>query len=420
MQKWKFYTPEGVQDILFEECAIKREIENMTRQLFYKCGFREVEPPSIEFYDAFYGKLGSIGQESMFKFFDQQGRILVLRPDITTSIARIASTKLDEEIYPVRFSYIGNVFRFDEQVSARLKQREFTQAGVEILGHEGPEADAEVISTIIEAIRQAGLENFQIEVGQVEFFKGLMEQAGFCNDDCEKIRTLIENKDYFGIEVALKGKEIPTDLKETIMKLPQMFGTLSLIDEIYPQIKNERSQKALNNLREICEILKDYGYEKYINIDLAMVQSIDYYSGMIFKGLTHGIGFSLCGGGRYDKLTSDFGKDIPATGGAIGINRLMLALHRQNISVKPHGIETLVTYLPQGRKAAVQIAQEIRRLGVSVEVFLGQSDIEKSKEYAKAHGIEGIISVIDENSIQVYDLISGNVIDTTFKELIEK
>ena len=420
MQKWKFYTPDGVQDILFEECANKREIENITRQLFNNRGFREVEPPSIEFYDVFCGELGSIEQESMFKFFDQQGRILVLRPDITTSIARIASTKLDEEIYPIRFSYIGNVFRFDEQVSARLKQREFTQAGVEILGHEGPEADAEVISTIIEAIKQTGLENFQIEIGQVEFFKGLIEQADFSEYECEKIRTLIKNKDYFGIEATLKNKKIPEDLKETIMKLPQMFGTISLIDEIYPKIKNERSRTALDNLREICEILKDYGCEKYINIDLAMVQSINYYSGMIFRGFTHGIGFSLCGGGRYDRFTSNFGKDVPATGGAIGINRLMLALHRQNISIKPHGVETLITYLPQGRKVAVQIAQELRRLGVSVEVFLGQSDVEKSKEYAKAHGIEGMISVIDKNSIQVHDLNKGSVVDTTLKELIEK
>ncbi|MGE5329165.1 MAG: ATP phosphoribosyltransferase regulatory subunit [Deltaproteobacteria bacterium] len=420
LQKWKFYTPEGVQDILFEECAKKREIEKAARQLFNKCGYKEVEPPSIEFYDVFSEKLGSIDQEAMFKFFDKQGRILVLRPDITGSIARIASTKLDEGTYPVRLSYIGNVYRFEEQVSAKIKQREFTQAGVEILGADGPEADAEVIATIIEAIRQTGLENFQIEIGQVEFFKGLMEQADFNEEDSEKIRALIETKNYFGIEIALKGKEISNDLKETIMKLPQMFGTVSLIDEIYIQIKNERSKKALNNLREICEILKDYGCEKYISIDLAMVQSIDYYSGMIFKGLTHGIGFSLCSGGRYDNLTSDFGKKIPATGGAVGINRLLLALDRQNISIKTYGVETLITYLPGGRKQALKIAKELRRQGISVEVFMGAVELENSKEYAKAHGIEGIISVINEDSIKLYNLSSDKVIDTTFKELIEK
>lgn len=420
MQKWKLHTPEGVQDILFDECAKKREIEDMTRRLFNKYGFKEIEPPSIEFYDAFSGNLGSIAQEAMFKSFDRQGRILVLRPDITTSIARIASTKLYKEAYPLRFSYIGNVFRFDEQVSSKLKQREFTQAGVEILGFDGPEADAEVIATTIEAIRQTGLENFQIEIGQVEFFKGLMEQAEFSEEDCEIIRALIENKDLFGIETALIDKNIPRELKDIIMKLPQMFGTTSMIDELYESIKNERSKKALDNLREICDFLKDYGYEKYISIDLGMVQSLDYYTGMIFKGITHGIGFSLGGGGRYDKLTSDFGKDISATGGAIGINRLMFALDRQNIEISHQGVETLVTYKPKGRKTALQIARELRRLGVSIEVYLGPVDIEESRKYAEESGIKGIISVINEKSIKVYDLISDKVTDTTLKELIEK
>lgn len=420
MQKWKFYIPEGVQDILSEECVQKREVEKITRQVFKSCGFMEIEPPSIEFYDVFSGKLGSIEQENMFKFFDQQGRILVLRPDMTTSIARIASTKLREDIFPVRFSYIGNVFRFDEQVSAKLKQREFTQAGVEILGYQGPEADAEVISTVIEAIRQTGLESFQIEIGQIEFFKGLMEQARFSDEETEKIRILIENKDYFGIEMAIKDRDIDQELKNSIMKLPQMFGEIGLVDKIYDGIKNERSQKALDNLREICSILKEYGFEKYISIDLGMVQSINYYTGMIFKGLTHGVGFSICGGGRYDKLTSDFGKEIPATGGAIGINRLMLALDRQKIKLEHDGVQTLIIYSVQGRKTAARIATELRRLEVSVEVFLGHSDIEEGKEYAKAHGIEGIIHVADENSIKVCDLASGNVIDTTFKQLLEK
>jgi len=419
LQKWKYYTPEGVQDILFEECAKKREIEKMTRNLFNRCGFREIEPPSIEYYDAFIGNLESIPQEAMFKFFDHQGRILVLRPDVTTSIARIAATKLDCAVFPVKFSYISNVFRFEEQVSARIKQREFTQAGVEILGVEGAEADAEVIATIIESIRQTGMEKFQIEIGQVEFFKGLMEQADFTDSDCEKIRNLIENKDSFGMEVELKNKEIPEGLKDTIMKLPQMFGNLNLIDEIYPKIRNQRSLKALDNLKDIFGILKDYGYEKYISIDLAMVQSINYYSGMIFRGLTHGIGFSLCTGGRYDNLISEFGRDMPATGGAVGINRLLLALDRQNVNMDLPIVETLITYEPDGRKTAIQIAQELRRQGVLVELNLGSCKTEDIIDYAKDRKIKGIIFVTDKDKIRIRDLIANVVTETTINELLK-
>ena len=167
LSKWKIYTPDGVQDILVDDCYQKRELEQKLRNLFRSCGFNEIEPPSIEFYDVFDSESSGIMQENMFKFFDQQGRILVLRPDITVPVARITATKYKDAVYPLRFSYIGNVYRYNDYGGG--KQNEFTQAGVEILGVNTPESDAEVISIAVQALKTSGLESFQIDIGQVDF-----------------------------------------------------------------------------------------------------------------------------------------------------------------------------------------------------------------------------------------------------------
>ena len=419
MIKWNIYTPEGVQDLMFRECSIKRTIEKKTIDLFDKRGFLEIQPPTIEFYDVFSGQSAGISQESMFKFFDQQGRILVLRPDLTTSAARIAATKPIQFPKPWRFSYIGNVFRFEGAGDGKLNQREFTQAGIEILGSLQPESDAEIISTIINGIKNAGIQEFQIELGQVEFFKGLMEEAQFTEEESETIREFIENKDFISLENELNNKKLKDKLKQIILEIPQMFGAPDIIKDIYDRVENTRSKLALDNLKNICEILNDYNIEKYINIDLGMVQSIDYYTGMIFRGLTRGVGSTICGGGRYDNLTSDFGETMPAVGGAIGINRLMLALNRQNIKMELPEIDTVISYMPNERKTAIQVAEELRKQGLIVEMSLSPGDVEHTKEYALAKSIKGFIMIKDTGVLEVHDLSANQIQITSVDELIK-
>ena len=418
MIKWNIYTPEGVQDLMFRECSIKRIIENKTIDLFNKRGFLEIQPPTIEFYDVFSGQSAGINQEFMFKFFDQQGRILVLRPDLTTSIARIAATKPIQFPKPWRFSYMGNVFRFEEAGDGKLNQREFTQAGIEILGSSQPESDTEIVSTIIIGIKNTGIEEFQIELGQVEFFKGLMEEAKFSEKESETIRELIENKDFIGLEHELNTKKLTEKLKQIILEIPQMFGAPDIINDIYNRIDNSRSRLALDNLKCICEILNDYDIQKYISIDLGMVQSINYYTGMIFRGLTRGVGSTICGGGRYDNLTSDFGEAMPAVGGAIGINRLMLALDRQDIKLELPEIDTVINYIPSERKTAIQVAEELRKQGLIIEISLGSGDIEKIKEYAHTRGIKGVIIIKDSETLEIWDLTTNIVQNTTIDKLL--
>jgi len=417
LAEWKIHTPEGVQDILQNECFFKKNLEDRIRKVFRSSGYYEVETPIVEFYDVFSTEENIIPQETMFKFFDQQGRILVLRPDITIPIARVAATKLKDAPYPLRISYIGNAFKYNELGGG--KQKEFTQAGVEIIGVNTPEADAGVIATAIDAVKATGLENFQIDIGQVEFFKGLMEETGLSEEETEKMRVLIDRKDFLGIEELVEEHNIRDDLKELILDLPKLFGSTDVIDRVEKYPINERSIKALNNLRSIINILDDYGLSKYVSVDLGMVQSLNYYSGTIFRGFTYGVGFPILSGGRYDRLVEKFGKSSPATGFSMGINMVMMALDRQKIEFEKPRIDTLVHCREEGRKTAFQICEALRKQGLVVEMDINGGDLDTARNYAALKGIGGILEVLDDENIEVHNLEKGEVSKVTISELLK-
>ncbi len=419
MLKWKLHTPEGVQDILEEECIIKREIERRIGNIFQSYSYYEIQSPSFEFYDVFAGESGLIEQETMYKFFDHQGRILALRPDITTSIARIIATKCKGMVSPRRLCYIGNTFRYDEPYQG-AKLREFTQAGIELIGVNTPAADAEVIAVTINALLASGLDEFQIEIGQVDFFKGLMEQTGLDEHDIEKMRVLIDAKDSLGIKELVQSYGLEKELQELILNIPTLFGSIEIIDQVEKKTLNNCSLKALQNLRQIYNILVDYDLEQYISIDLGMVKSINYYTGTIFKGFTHGLGFPVCSGGRYDGLINEFGENIPAMGVAIGINRLMSALDRQKVSFKTWKVDSVITYVSGGRKRAFAIADELRRQGLIIEMYLSECDHAEVLKYAKQRGIDGIIIVFDDENIELHNLLTDEKVKTTVKALLSK
>ena len=352
----------------------------------------------------------------MFKFFDQQGRILVLRPDITIPIARVAATKYRDNRYPLRMSYIGNAFKYNELGGG--KQKEFTQAGVEIIGAKTPQADAEVIATAIDAVKATGLKNFQIDIGQVEFFKGLMEETGLSDAETEKMRVLIDKKDFLGIEELVKKHNIKDGLKDLILDLPKLFGSIDIIDKVEKYPINKRSIDALNNLRSIIKMLDDYGLCKYVSIDLGMVQSLNYYSGTIFRGFTYGVGFPILSGGRYDGLVEKFGRKSPATGFSMGINMVMMALERQNIEIEKPEIDTLVFCEEGGRGTAFRICQALRSQEIVVEMDINGEGFEMARSYAVSKEIGGILRVIDDENIELHNLEENKISKVSMGELL--
>lgn len=403
MKKYRLQIPEGVQDYLVDEQYNKLLIEDKIRKIFDSYGYDEINTPTFEYYDVFSGDDVIIDDESMFKFFDRRGRIMVLRPDMTTPIARMAATKLQSNPLPLRLSYISNVFRYDEPQFAR--QREFTQAGVELLGSRSSQADAEVVSLAITVLERVGLKNFQVELGQVEFFKSIIDGINLTDGQVEKFRALVEEKNMVALEGFLNNLELPDKVRETVFMLPKLYGGIEVIDEAAKLTNNEKALEALDNLKDIYCLLRDSGLEQYISIDLGMVSSLQYYTGTVFKGFTRELGFTLLGGGRYDALMGNFGQDMPATGFAVGIKRILVALGKQDMLVKKPAVDFLVTYHRERYAVAVKIADRLRDMGYRVEVDL---EGRPAQEILKQRGgTDTIIEIGQDLKIKTLDSQDG-------------
>lgn len=405
MSDWKLHTPNGVNDVLPQECAVKKEIENTIWTVFASFGYKEVETPSFEYYDCYSGERGQITQETLYKFFDEQGRILALRPDFTTSIARMAATKAAGEMTPARYMYTGSVYRAEHTEGVR--NREITQSGIELIGSYSAKADAEVIAAAMEAVTALGIEDFSMEIGQVGFFNGLIEQLGLDSDTTEKLRASIDSKNSPSIKKIVKNLDIADDVKQLMIDLPYLFGGEDIIERADVAGLNPTSKAALDNLREIYDLLTLYGFEKYISLDLGMLQSIDYYTGSIFKCYTHGVGFPIAAGGRYDNLMGGFGEAKGAVGCAIGINRIM-----QIYNGEPNIVaSTLVVAEKNADGIAYELAYSLRVNGCLTEMYIGDN-FDEAEEYAKLTNNTCILRVFADKKLMIYDLDRGEVIET--------
>lgn len=405
MSDWKLHTPNGVNDVLPQECAVKKEIENTIWTVFASFGYKEVETPSFEYYDCYSGERGQITQETLYKFFDEQGRILALRPDFTTSIARMAATKAAGEMTPARYMYTGSVYRAEHTEGVR--NREITQSGIELIGSYSAKADAEVIAAAMEAVTALGIEDFSMEIGQVGFFNGLVEQLGLDSDTTEKLRASIDSKNSPSIKNIVKNLDIAEDVKKLMIDLPYLFGGADIIDRADVAGLNPTSKAALDNLREIYNLLTLYGFEKYISLDLGMLQSIDYYTGSIFKCYTHGVGFPIAAGGRYDNLMGGFGEAKGAVGCAMGINRIM-----QIYTGEPDMVASTLVFAEKNADGlAYDMAYNLRVNGCLTEMYIGD-DFNDAEEYAKKTNNTCILRVYADKKLTIYDLERGEAIET--------
>ncbi len=424
------HTPDGLADVLCDECELKLRIENTAHEVFKQFGYRMVQTPTFEYFDV-YNVTTPTQAEHMFKFFDTNGRMLALRPDLTTSVARMAATKTPENGFPLRVSYLGSAFRNEENFS-QARQREFTQVGVELIGDSSPSADAEIIQIAIETLIKSGIKSFQIDLGQVEFFKGLVEQAGLSERESSLIREHINDKDFIAVQAVLDKLNISEDMKKRFVNLSTMLGGIDIVEQaIMDEDLNERSRNALVNLKEVYSILTDKSLDKYVSFDLGMVQNIDYYTGIIIRGFTYGVGFPVCSGGRYDTLLSKFGRDVPATGIAIGVERVMASIYdeRSDETRNSSNSEYVTVALAKGRlaelsveifeKAGFDVAalkEKSRKLIFTDEknklkfILVKASDVPTYVEYGAADmGIVGKDTLIesDKNLYEVLDLGFG-------------
>lgn len=358
------HTPEGVRDIYGKEYAARLEIRGKIRNMFHRFGYQDIQTPSFEFYDIFSKEKGSIISREMFKFFDRDGETMVLRPDMTPAVARCAAKYFSDEQLPLRLSYIENTFINRTSLQGRLK--EFTQAGVELLGDGSPEADAEVLALTVQCLLAAGLTDFQLEVGHVGFLQGLLEEAELSVETEEIICQLLENKNYFGIEEQISRCGVTPEIEMLFARLPELFGSVEQIAEAAKLIHNEKALQAIERLQQVYQVLCCYGLERYVSFDLGMVGNYRYYNGMIFKGYTYGSGQPIVSGGRYDNLMEQFGRKAQAVGFAIVLDSVMAALNRQKIAVAYEWPQVIFVYTQEQREAAITRVCAMRRNGMTV------------------------------------------------------
>lgn len=402
----ELHIPEGVRDVYAESCSKKIKLQETIRHMFNLYGFKDIETPTFEFFEVFGEERGTVPSKELYKFFDRDGNTLVLRPDITPSIARCFAKYYKNEQLPVRLCYCGNTFINYHSYQGKLK--ETTQLGVELMNDATTDADAEIIALTIECLSACGLSEFQVEIGHADFYNGLVEEAGFSEDEIHALRRLMDSKNIFGVEEMIDGKQIPSELKELMKRLPDLFGTAEILEYAKVRTKNERALAALQRLEKLYDILKTYGLEKYVTFDLGQTSRYRYYTGIIFKGYTYGNGEPVVSGGRYDALLKQFHKDAPAVGMVIFLDQLQLTLERQNrLTEKKKNI--MLLYHSEFRNPAIRLASHYRREEGNLELVRKSSrwELEDYKQHAIKDNVAMIFYMENEATLRVIDLEDG-------------
>ena len=388
MIKEILHTPEGVRDVYGKECSRKLALEENLGDVFRKFGFHNIQTPTFEFFDVFNKERGSVPTKDLYKFFDREGNTLVLRPDVTPSICRSVAKYFTNDIVPVKLCYNQNTFINDYELQGKLK--ETTQMGCELIGDDSIEADAEIIVTVIESLKKSGLKEFLVEIGQVDFFMGLVKDCNLSEDDVKVLTEYISTKRFFGVEDYLEKIGLSYSQSLPFIKLPELFGQFEVLSLAKQITTNEISLAAIERLEKLYSILEKYDVTKYISFDLGMLGNYKYYTGIIFKAYTYGTGDAIVTGGRYDKLIKQFGKDSAAIGFGIYVDRLLFALNSQKVEFEDASDFEVIIYEQDKRDEAIELAMKLRSEGVSVDLMLKNESIDLD-EYMQFKKNEGAI-----------------------------
>lgn len=341
-------TPEGTRDRLFSECADRRKVQNSLIALFEESGYAEISTPEMEFYDLFVQSGDPLPQENFLKIVDRDGKIMVMRPDCTIPIARVAATKLKAVPLPQRLYYNETVFRSGQ--AHKGGSSEIAQCGVELIGAAGQAADAEVIALAVEALKAVSPRAFHIEIGHVGLFRALAAEMDMGAAQTEQMRLMIEGKHFAALNSFLAPyQEKPA--YAVLTRLSQLFGSVDILDEA-EALMGRRAE--VDHLRALYAALKEKGYDQYIRFDLGLVHQIDYYTGVVFRGYVEGAGAPVLSGGRYDNLVEKFGRPAPAIGFSVDADAVAACLNHEDA--------------PSGRRLRIALTKG-RLQDRSVELF---------------------------------------------------
>lgn len=393
MKNYDLITPEGTKDLLFGECIIRRNIETSLHKIFRSRGYSEMITPGLEFYDVFNLNSRYFPQENLYKLTDSKGRLLVIRPDSTMPIARVVATRLKDATLPLRLYYNQAVYRTEPALKGRSD--EIVQTGIELIGSQLKIADLEVISTAVSSLKSFGMK-FSLELGHIGIFKALVSKLEISDAKKEEIRQLIETKNFPALNDLLDsiGNNSVTD---ALKKLPGLFGGAEIFEKAEQLMPDENIKNILDELKQIYKDAAELcGEDGEITVDLGVVNKTDYYTGIIIKGYLSGHGREVLSGGRYDKLISEFGYDIPAVGFAVNVDAVAKVLTKNGMRAKVKPADIIV-YAETGFEVkAIKAAEKLRSEGYIVENALYE-DLETVREYAKEMKISKLVIVDNEN-----------------------
>jgi len=368
--------PQGVRDWLPHELARKRDIEQILRAAFGRWSYEEVQTPTIERFDVIEKGLGDELTELSFQFNDRRSTTLALRPDMTTPIARLVSTRMREAPLPLRLSYVATAFRyFDEPQEGRM--REFTQAGVELIGSPGIDADAETLFMAIEACDEIGMKDATYDINDSRIVDGMLAGVGLSGEAAAAAKKLMKERNIVG----LRALEEPILVEFALRR-----GRREAIALAREVCRTTESLAGLDRLETLLMRAAALGYGDRVSVDFALLRDLDYYTGFIFEGYLPEIGFPLCGGGRYDSLLPKFGYNVPAVGWSAGVERMLIALERRgkHITKRRHRVDVLVS-------GADIVATRERAAGHVVRYAASGQDVASLMAEARAHAIPRII-----------------------------
>ena len=390
MNRYDLITPEGTSDLLFEDCAMRRSLEEKLSGIFKSKGYCEIVTPGLEFFDVFNLNSRYFPQESMYKLSDNKGRLLVVRPDSTMPIARVAATRLKDAELPLRLYYRQNVYR--NKPVMRGRSDEIHQMGIELIGSDSKRADLEVISSAIEVLASFENEDFRFELGDIGFFRELVNKLDADTAAKEEIRSLIEVKNYPALNDLLDSIG-DNDITKALKQLPRLFGGEEVFDKAAELYDDEKIRSVISGLRDLYNRLIELGYGGKITIDLGIVNKLDYYTGVVMKGYLQGYGDAVLSGGRYNKLLAEFGYDVPATGFAVNVDAVAKVMKQSHTYSAP--VPDVIVYGADGFvMEAIKYANELRGKGLVVENSVFDS-YDETKAYAAKKGIARTVHIAE-------------------------
>ncbi len=364
MTKVLLHTPDGVRDIYGRECSDRILVKEKIHDKMKLFGYEDMETPTFEFFDVFAEEINASDARELYKFFDKEGNTLVLRPDFTPSVARCASKSMLENGTPIRVVYQGKSFLNTSNLQGKLKEN--YDIGVELFNDDSVYADAEMIALLIESLKSSGLTDFQVSIGDADYYKGICEEAGIDAETESLIREQIVQKNYFAAESIMVERNIQDKYRNLLVKVSEFIGSDEALDNAEKEVSNKRSLSAIRRLKSLYGVLKEYNCSQYVSFDLGMLSKFNYYTGVIFSAYTYGVGDAIAKGGRYDSLLGKYGKDAPAIGFVIILDDLMSALYRQNVEIEHEDEVVILDFDENSFEAQLSEAADLRKSGQKV------------------------------------------------------